>query len=267
MFEHAILGTVQGIAEWLPVSSEAMIAIVKTNFFNASSLIDLVQLALFLHLGTFLAALIYFRKDVLRLIKTLFKYKEAEQEDKSILVFLIISTIITGVIAMFIRGILENTEGEFISTTFVNVLVGAMLLITGLLQIHSRKSGRAGLELRGEEDIKTKDSVFLGIAQGFAVIPGLSRSGLTVALLLLQRFKEESALRLSFLMSIPVVFGGNIILQYSGFEITGARVVGLIFAFIFGYITIDVLLKVARKINFGKFIIAFGILILIATFI
>ena len=88
MFESIILGTIQGIAEWLPVSSEGLIFFVKTNFFNNNeSISQITHLALWLHLGTFFAALIFFRKDVVRLIKFSFHFKQAEKGEQKILVF------------------------------------------------------------------------------------------------------------------------------------------------------------------------------------
>ena len=85
MLEQIILGTIQGIAEWLPVSSEGILVLIKTNFFAEQGLEEAIKQILFLHLGTFLAALVYFRKDVLSLIKTLFNYKSANLETKKIL--------------------------------------------------------------------------------------------------------------------------------------------------------------------------------------
>jgi len=266
MFEYFVLGLVQGIAEWLPVSSEGLIILVKNNFFGGGDFIDMVQLALFLHLGTFLAALVYFHKDVKEIFITIFKYKKSSDDNKTLLNFLFVTTFFTGVIG-FILNRVAVTLGEcFWDWKDVNVLIGIMLLVTGFLQLKNRNQ-----ELSVTKDHTQAtflDKVIVGLGQGFAAIPGISRSGITISLLLLRKFKEESALRLSFLLSLPAVLGANIVLNFSGnFEITKELLVGLITAAIFGYITIDLLLKVAKKVNFGKFVIGFGVLIILSVFI
>ena len=97
MLEQIILGIVQGITEWLPVSSEGVIVLIAKNFLKEGITIEtVVKQALFLHLGTFLAALVYFRKDVLSLIKTLFNYKSAKIQTQKIFKFLLISFLISG---------------------------------------------------------------------------------------------------------------------------------------------------------------------------
>jgi undecaprenyl-diphosphatase len=97
-----------------------------------------------------------------------------------------------------------------------------------------------------------------------AVLPGLSRSGLTISALLLRKFDNASALKLSFLMSLPVVLGGNIVLNFKYFTFSTELLLGLIFSFIFGLLTISLLLKIARKVNFGWFVLIFGVVMIIS---
>jgi len=256
MLENIILGIVQGIAEWLPVSSEGLFILIKTNFFQSQEGIDVIlRQALFLHLGTFLAALIYFRQDIFSLLKG---------QQKKISKFLIISTIISGLLGMVFLKILIGLEDQIIfSGRFITLFVGGLLLITGFLQIKAKS--KAGL--RKYSDIKNTDSILLGFLQGIAVLPGLSRSGLTVSGLLLRKFNTATALKLSFLMSLPIVLAGNIILNLGHFSFSLELLVGLFFSFIFGLLTIGVLLKLAKKINFGYFILVFGVIVVISVFI
>ena len=101
--EPIILGAIQGIAEWLPVSSEGLIVLVKMNFFGKTEIIkDIIEFSLFLHLGTFFAALVYFRKDVADALKTIFRYKTAAKEEKNLLHFLAVTTIISGVFGLLL---------------------------------------------------------------------------------------------------------------------------------------------------------------------
>ena len=177
MFEYIILGIIQGIAEWLPVSSEGIIVLVKSNFFESKTLIDTVEIALFLHLGTFLAALVYFRKDVWALVVSLFKYKTSLIETKAVLHFLVISTFISGIVIFGFLKIFDSSDAIILATgKTITIIIGIMLLITGILQLRSRKFG-----WRSSANLNYKDSIALGIMQGLAAIPGLSRSGLTVS--------------------------------------------------------------------------------------
>jgi len=264
MFEAIILGTIQGIAEWLPVSSEGLIFLVKTNFFsNGESIKEITELALWLHLGTFLAALVYFRKDVWRLIKTLFNFKFAEAGKQKILVFLLVATMISGILGIgLLLMIVEMGEWLGYTSRALTLGIGILLLITAGMQFRVRSGG-----LRQARDLKNSDSVFLGVMQGLAVLPGLSRSGLTISALLLKKFDKEVALKLSFLMSLPIVLGGNIILNLDKFALTLNSFVSLAASFIFGLLTIGLLLRIARKINFAWFVLGFGLLMIVAVLV
>lgn len=276
MLESIILGIIQGVAEWLPVSSEGLIVLVKTNFFNQGEGVkDLISLALFLHFGTFLAALVYFRKDVLNLLKVLFAYKNStgeassnsinkKEEDKKVLFFLIITTLISGALGIVFLNYLDELNFDEIenASKIITAGIGALLLITAFLQFKSKKGGQ-----RKSAGLKNSDSIILGIVQAFAALPGLSRSGLTVSALLLRRFNDETALKLSFLMSMPLILGGNIILNLDKFALSVEALAGLVLAFVFGIITIDLFLKLARIINFAWFVLIFGILMISAALI
>ncbi len=264
MFEAIVLGIVQGVAEWLPVSSEGLIFLIKTNFFGGGDFIEIAKLALFLHFGTFLAALVYFRKEVWILLKALVNYKKAGESTKKILNFLIITTIISGVLGFLLIKLFEGFEGKIEdSTRFVTLAIGLLLLVTAFLQFKAKSINTE----KGSDGIKKSDNIILGLVQGFAVLPGLSRSGLTVSVLLLRKFNEESALKLSFLMSMPIVLAGNIVLNLADFSFDLPMLLGLFASFVFGLITIDLLLKLARKVNFAIFILIFAIITIVSVFI
>ncbi|MCF7820655.1 MAG: undecaprenyl-diphosphate phosphatase [Candidatus Pacebacteria bacterium] len=264
MIEALILGALQGIAEWLPVSSEGLIFIVKTNFFpGEETLTELVSYALFLHLGTFLAALIYFWKDVKKLLLALFKYKKATKEIQGTLKFLIISSVISGILGVLFLELLEIFDFNITDfSKWLTLVVALLLFITAFLQIKGGEGGH-----RGPAEVKNKDAFILGLVQSLAALPGLSRSGLTVSALLISNFKKQSALYLSFLMSLPIVLGGNIILNLNTIDLSLPAIVALATSFIFGLITIKALLALAKKINFGYFVLMFAVLTLIAVFI
>jgi len=266
MLEYIVLGIIQGIAEWLPVSSEGLIVLAKTHFFpSAGGFNETIEIALFLHLGTVLAAVIYFRRDILTLLKALpqLARNTAREEDRKLLSFLIVSTILSGALGLTLLKTLAHLfEDNATPAAAINILVGACLLITGTLELRAGQKGT-----RTDRDLKPVDGIILGIAQGFAALPGLSRSGLTVSALLLRQFEKTVALRLSFLMSILIVLAGNVILNADKGVISPASLTGLLLSFAFGLATIHALLIMARKINFGWFVIVFGILTLISVFV
>jgi len=268
MLEGIILGIVQGVAEWLPISSEGMIIVIKNTFFPSGDfLAELIGYAIFLHLGTFLAALVYFRKEVGNLIRAIFKFKESSEENKKTLLFLIVSTLVSGILGFLILQSIIKFESELkFGSKFISVIIAVMLFVTAYLQIKRKKKTEIS-NLKREKDLTMKDGLVLGIFQGFSIIPGLSRSGLTASALLLKKFDEEVALKLSFLMSLPIVFFGNLVLGGLNFSSSLVLVLSLVASFVAGLITISLLLRLARKINFGYFALFFGLLILISVFI
>ncbi len=264
MLESLVLGTIQGIAEWLPVSSEGLIFLVKTNFFySGESIREIAGQALWLHGGTFLAALVYFRKDVGKLFGAFFNFKAADVSQQKTLVFLIIATMISGLLG-FSLLLAADQAGDWLGriTGIVTLGIGILLLLTAALQFRARATGT-----RQAGDLKNSDSVFLGLMQGLAALPGLSRSGLTISALLLKKFDEAVALKLSFLLSLPIVLGGNVILNLDKFALDLNSLLSLATAFVFGFLTIGLLLRIARKINFAWFVLGFGILMIIAGLI
>lgn len=262
MFEQFILGVIQGITEWLPVSSSGVIAIVKNSFFAAHEGIEAISKeSLSLHLGTFLAALIYLRRDVVLLVKNLFHYRRAGAEKRNVLAFLAISTVVSGLLGFALIKLFAEVEKQLeLPGRVATGIIGVLLLITACAQLKTRGGGHKDFK-----DLKFADGMILGLAQGFAALPGLSRSGLTVAALLLRKFDKACALKLSFLMSLPVVLAGNIILNLNAPAWSAESLVGLFVSFVFGLATIHLLLKLAGKINFGYFVLFFGILTILSA--
>ena len=254
MAEGFILGIIQGITEWLPVSSEGILTLVGIKFFGRD-LAGSISMAIFLHMGTFFSALIYFRKDVVKIFRP---------ENKKILRFLVLSSLVTAAVAAPLLFFAMDYFSE-ISLVFIVAFVGLMLVFTGLAQFKKPET-----YFRNAFDLKNKDGLVAGVWQGLAVLPGISRSGFTIAVLLLRKFRDSEALRLSFLMSLPVVLGANAVLALKGFTLSlgfGSSVAALLTAFVVGFLTIGALLKISRKINFGWFAIFFGVLTLLSLLV
>jgi undecaprenyl-diphosphatase len=262
ILQQLILGAIQGITEWIPISSSAALVLVMTNFFGITDIHDLITGALFFHLGTFFAALIYFRKEVARQFNTLFHYKSSNPDDQKVLVFLVITTIISGIIGLLIIKALYSLQGIEITGKVITLAIGFMLLFTGVIQIKIKVKS-----LKKAKDLKTKDSFILGLAQGAAALPGISRSGITVSALLLKRFDDTTALKLSFLMSLPIILIGNIFLNLHDYILTVNGLFGLLASFVFGLLTIHLLMKLSKRINFGWFVIIFGVLMMVSVLV
>ena len=261
LFQQIILGIIQGITEWIPVSSEGFLLFVTSNFFGEIELDLFLRQALFLHLGTFFAALVYFRKEIKELLKGAMNYSNSDPETKRTLRFLIITTLISGVVGLAILNFLDLVKIQEVPFTSasINFLIGFFLILTGIFQIKARSAG-----YRKEYHLKDKDSFILGVAQGVAAIPGLSRSGLTVSSLLFRGFDETTALRLSFIMSLPIILIANLVLNIHDFVFLKSMIFGFLFSFIFGLGTIHLLMMFSRRVKFGHFVITFGVLAIIA---
>lgn len=263
IIQQLILGIVQGITEWLPISSSAFLTLIMANFLGITDIGVLIQTALFFHIGTFLAAFVYFRKDVWKLIRALFRFKKSEPATQETLKFIIIATVISGLIGGGILFGLKSFDSQLnITGKTITFAIGLLLLFTGIVQLKIKKSG-----LRKEREIRKKDSVWLGIVQGISALPGISRSGITVSTLLLRKFDDTTALRLSFLLSLPIIFAGNILLNIKNVAFSSTAIYGILASFIFGLITIAGLMKLSKKINFGWFVLIFAILMMISVLI
>jgi len=265
MFEQIVLGTIQGIAEWLPVSSTSLLILTMQNLFgHQDGFQAMTRHTMFLHLGTFLAAAIYFRKDVGHLGTALFKYRAQPEETRNLTVFLIAATVMSGTIGLILRQLITQWTGQFSSTAKpITLVIGIFLLITAWGQLKIK-------DLKGHKtlkDLSVKDGIILGLVQGCAAIPGLSRSGLTVATLLLRNFDRAYALKISFLMSLPIVLGANILLNLRAAAWTPLACVGVSVSFAVGLTSIHILLRLAQKINFGYFVLIFAILTMLSVFI
>ena len=246
MIEYIILGLIQGITEWLPISSQGQTYIVAQMF--GLPLESLAGVALWLHMGTVLAALVYFRNEIV----TIFQKK-----NRFLLRFLLIATIMTGVVGLPLYLAFKSIMGAFAGGAIIGV-IGVLLIVTGLAQRQAKAKHREFKE------VGLRDSIITGLAQGFSVLPGISRSGTTSSVLLFSGFESKAALRLSFLMSIPAVLAAGVGFEViEGFEVSSGAIVALLVAFVTGLVTIDLLIKVAEKVKFWKFCIALGLISLV----
>ena len=185
MTKYIVLGLVQGITEFLPVSSSAHLV-----FFQKMLGVDVqgLVLALVLHLGTLAATVVFFRRRIIRFFT-----------DRGNLFLVVVVTLLTGVIALPAKGLVESL--------FVSPRCAALaLLVSGAVLIFTRKFSRGG-----RQGLSPSDGVVMGTAQAIAVIPGISRSGITIASLLFRGVDKAVAFEFSFLASLPVIAGAAIL--------------------------------------------------------
>ncbi len=258
IFQAILLGILQGITEWLPISSSGQLMLSLVDFLGTEPQAAF-SLAITLHLGTLFAVVVKYRKDVWNMVRNL------SWGDK-LTRFIIVSTVVTGVVGIPVYFLLKSI---FVYGDVTNGLVGILLIFTGISLYISRKVGAGKTDLNG---LGYKEMAIAGAAQGIAILPGVSRSGTTVAAMLLTGIKQDVALKLSFIMSIPAVLGA-VFLDFTagesavaGFGVTEV-ILGILFAFVFGYLTMDVLLKIAHKIRFDIFCIIFGLIAVAAFFL
>lgn len=257
-----VLGAVQGVAEWLPVSSEGLLTLVQLHAFGESFETSLGT-ALWLHLGTLLAAIVYFRRDLIHIVARIPKWavrrRELTDDDRRLMDFLAIATIATGILGLPLLAV--SFQADLVMRAATG-LIGALLILTGALQRVARPFGT-----RRSHEAGIGDAILTGLMQGLAVLPGISRSGFTVAALLFRRFEETEALRLSFLMSIPVIAGAQVLVELGGFVQLDplAALVGTAASMLVGWGTIAGLIRVARTLPFWAIAVGLGMLSLIAA--
>ncbi len=251
VFHAAVLGAIQGFAEVLPISSSAHLILVPWMFkWPESGLTFDVAL----HLGTFLALSLYFWRDIVEMIVSFFDAIAAHRINTPArrLPFLIIAaTIPAAVVGKLFE---DKIEAIFRSNP---MLIASVLIGFGLLLGLSDRFGRKRLTLG---DIKTASAVNIGLLQCLALIPGVSRSGITITAGLLLGFTRESSARFSFLMSLPIVAGAALLKTVHLFKhgIPAGEglpmLVGIIFSAVTGYISVVFLLRFVQKQSLAPFV-------------
>ncbi|MEP0987007.1 undecaprenyl-diphosphate phosphatase [Ekhidna sp.] len=236
--EALILGIIQGLTEFLPVSSSGHLEI-GSVLLNAQSS-DNLLFAVVVHLATALATIAVFKNDIVGLLKDIFKFEWNESTQFA-------TKILLSMIPVFVVAVFFKDEIETLFTGNL-VLVGSMLLITGalLLFAHYKKDGNKSVGFVG--------ALIIGIAQAFAVLPGVSRSGSTIATALILGVERSKAARFSFLMVLIPILGASLLELLDYADDTAAHtiggsslVIGFLAAFLSGYIACKWMITIVRK--------------------
>lgn len=268
LIQSILMGIVQGLSEFLPVSSSAHL-VFTSNFYKVLKNIPItdqsnqeVFLDIMLHLGTLIAVLFFFRKDILDICKALIesiKTRDFSSYLSKLGLYIIAGTIITIALALPFNEVANHL-------VFHPAIVGGLLIITGgilfLSEYLSKRSSR-------NDNITLKQALLIGLAQGFAVLPGLSRSGCTIATGLFAGLDRETSARYSFLLSIPIILGASMVYPLVKIDVQEAVtynwtaiIVGTIVSGIVGYMCIKYFMKFISKFSlniFGWYCVIMGL--------
>lgn len=265
LFESVLLGIVQGLTEFLPISSSGHLvlgeSLLKVKF-------DDISFEVFLHFGTLFSVVIFFRHRIWSMLKALWlkarsisgsSVSSYNSENWRLFWQIIVGSIPAGVIGLLFENILEKS---FSSVIFVSV----MLLVTGVVLFSTQ------FFKEKKENLTFGNTFIIGLAQAIAILPGISRSGVTISTGIFAGVKRSKVAEFSFLLSLPAVLGASLLKLKDVLGHTSLRlelriyVIGAVTAFVVGYLSIKFLLNVIKKGKFqyfGYYCFAVGLLFLI----
>ncbi len=249
IYQIILLGIIQGLTEFLPISSSGHLLIAQ-KFINFQPNVLLVNS--FLHLGTLLAIVILFWKDIWLIVK---------ERNWKLIWILFIASIATAIIGLCLEKIVSNFNLKFVALGF---FVTALLLFKTSRIVKENRTG--GKEIK---DLTFKDALAIGVIQGISVLPGISRSGSTLFAAISRKLKTEIAFNFIFLLAIPAIIGASLLEitknLFLVMSMRGELVVGLIISCIFGIIGIKMLRYVITRSKlwyFSIYLIVWGIILL-----
>jgi len=276
------MGLLQGLTEFLPVSSSGHLAIFQNLFHLGEGVEDLFLFDILLHVGTLIAIFVAFFKDIVKLVKEGFgiifdfilniigkitgkKWRRVIRTGyRKFVMLIIVATIPTGVIGVLLKDLVKDCSATLI-------MPGIFLLITACILFIA---DRAPEGEKTPKDATYTDALIIGTAQGVATLPGISRSGTTITISLLCGFDKKFAVKYSFIMSIPAVLGAAV-LELKDVAETGAHfepsyLLGMLVAAVSGYFAIKVMLQVVKEkryIFFSAYCLLAGLVAIIGSFI
>lgn len=239
IIETIILAVVQGVTEWLPISSSGHLVIVQGWLFPEEEL-PLI-FSVMLHVGTLCAVLLMFWRDIVKIFKALIKLDFRIEEGKLAL-YIAVGSVPTAFIGFLFHDIFKSFFHNLFAVSIALLITGSFIYVS-----ERRKNGK---------ELGWLDSLLIGIAQGIAIIPGISRSGATITTGLLRKVEKEKAFRYSFLLSIPAIIGATVTesMRVSVGDVDAAIMfLGVVTSMIVGYVSLKLLLKVVLKERFHLF--------------
>ncbi len=268
IFEVFILGFIQGVAEFLPISSSAHLIIFRDVFGIGAGMSSNMELTfdIALHFGTLLAILVFFFWDFMKMLEKGFT-KGVKDDDGKLLWYLVAATIPAAIVGVLFEDVIENmVRSNYVVIALALAIMGVIIY---LADKYSKQS-------KNVKQMTLKDAIIIGCSQVFALIPGFSRSGTTIATGRILGLDRESAAKFSFFLSAPVVLGAVVLQLIKGsvWSVILANlstfIFGILVSFIIGLLCIKYLLKYLQKHNFKIFMIyrvLLAIVVLVYIFI
>jgi undecaprenyl-diphosphatase len=255
-FEALVMGIVQGLTEFVPVSSSGHLIVVPFLAGWDDAFITSLAFSVMLHLGTLVALLVYFRADWLRIIPAGFtalrERSLADDPDRRLAWLLVAATIPAAVVGLVFNDLIEGSIRQVGLVAFTLVLGGALLFV----------ADRFGAKSRGIEDVTFPIAIGIGVAQAFALIPGISRSGISITAGRLVGMDRESAARFAFLMATPITAGAGLfeasklVTGEGGTQVSIAPlVVGMVASLLSGLVAIHFMLGFLRRQSLDVFVL------------
>ncbi len=245
MLDAIIWGLIQGLTEFLPVSSSGHLVLIPALLDRPGP--DLATNAM-LHLGTLGAVLVYYRADIAGMAKF-------DRPARKLITLIMIGTIPAVVLGLLLKDTIEEFVSEPSKVAFMLIVTGVVLLATTQLRLGDRRT----------EDIGPLDGLLTGLAQALALVPGISRSGMTISAGLARGMERTEAARFAFLLGIPVIAGAGSLeivdVLRSGESIPSTVWVGVVVAGLSGYAAIAILLRLLTRVGlapFGLYCVTFG---------
>ncbi|MCL8014869.1 undecaprenyl-diphosphate phosphatase [Streptomyces sp. AS02] len=272
-FESLILGLVQGLTEFLPVSSSAHLRLTAafSGWEDPGAAFTAIT-----QIGTEAAVLIYFRKDIGRIIlawlKSLTNKEMRRDHDAQMGWLVIVGSIPIGVLGVTLKDQIEGPFRDLRITATMLIVVGVVIGIADRLAARDESGGRhrAAKQRKGLEDLNVKDGLIFGLCQSAALIPGVSRSGATISGGLFMGYQREAAARYSFLLAIPAVLASGLFelkdAMEGGHVSWGPTIFATVIAFVTGYAVIAWFMKFISTKSFMPFVwyrIALGVVIIV----
>ena len=255
LIHAAILGIVQGLTEFLPISSSAHLILVPKLLGWSDPFLDSAAYDVMLHLGTLLALVVYFWRDLWRLLvawlRSIGRRSVGDDPDARLAWLLLISVVPAAVLGAALEGFFDRTFREALAWVGVFILVGAALLWL---------AERWGARDRDLNQLTIRHAAIIGVGQALALFPGTSRSGITIAAGLFLGLERAAAARFSFLMAVPVIAGAGLwkARTLAGAGLEGARVdqllVGVTVSAVSGFLAVWFLLAFLRRNSTAVFI-------------
>ncbi len=272
IIQSIILGIVQGITEFFPISSSAHLIAIRYlfNFGNNLSETNWLVIDIALHFGTLMAIGIYFFKDFITMFKEGFKFKGSDgklsfknlKKEGKLLWYIIVASIPGGVAGLLLDDFIESKVRG-------NVLIIALTLtIMGVVLYFVDKKCKTKTDI---EEISLKQAFLIGVGQAFAIVPGFSRSGTTMTVARSTGLKRESAAKFSFLLGAPAMLGAAVfsLRHFKMSMLNFPFILGIVVSFIVGMIAIRTLMDIVKKKGFGVFAVYRVLLaiVLVVTYI